>query len=83
VTKNLEFVFENTLYQIKGEDKGRRLQQGSVMIYALCTGQIRVFYNQREVKVEAFATKTSAAVVESKDLNSKIDEISKDLSIKA
>jgi len=83
VTKNLEFVFENTLYQIKGEDKGRRLQQGSVMIYALCTGQIRVFYNQREVKVEAFATKTSAAVVESKDLNSKVDKISKELSIKA
>lgn len=75
VNKNLEFSFENKIYQIEGVGKGYRLQQGHVIIYESAFGFTKILNSETELKYKILRENQGPSICDSKDLNLKIDTI--------
>jgi hypothetical protein len=74
VSKNLEFSFQNLVYQIQTEGQGYRLRHAKVKVCELPTGVIRVFREGKELFYKTYTKQQRVAqVVSSKELNRVID----------
>lgn len=78
LSKNLEISFENTIYQILVEGKGRRLQQSTVTVCQMLNGDTHLLsptgvqLNYKTLKVR---TKTKGSVIGDKSLNAHVDQL--------
>lgn len=78
LSKNLELSYHNDLYQIKTEDKGYRLRHAKVTVCEDLEGEVTIIYKGEKLEHQCHKKqKRSAKIIESKDLNHKIDSIVK------
>lgn len=78
LSKNLEISFENTIYQILTEGKGRRLQQSVVTVCEMLNGDTHLLSstgNQLDYKTLNVRTKVGGSIVDDKSLNAHIDRL--------
>jgi hypothetical protein len=78
LSKNLEIGFENTIYQILVEGKGRRLQQSLVTVCQMLNGDTRLLSSmgdKLDYKTLNVRTKSSGATIDDKSLNAHLDNL--------
>ena len=78
LSKNLETSFENTIYQILIEGKGRRLQNSVVTVCQMLNGDTHLLSSKGIIlhyKTLKVRTKTGGTVVDDKSLNVHIDAL--------
>ncbi len=76
LSKSLELSFNNTLYQILNEGKGRRLQQSTITVCERLDGTIELLHNKRRLEYKTIALKNKAKpILDEKTLNPYLDQI--------
>ncbi len=78
LSKNLEISFENTIYQILVEGKGRRLQQSTVTVCQMLNGDTHLLSStgvQLNYKTLKVRTKDIGSTIDDKSLNVHIDHL--------
>jgi transposase len=78
LSKNLELSFNNIIYQLLQQAKGRRLQQSHVLVCEHFNGEIILLYNEKVLPYKTIKTRTKL-VADEKTLN---DQLNKRLSLK-
>jgi transposase len=79
VTKNLEISFENKIYQIQNQSKGRRLQQASVTVCRTMTDEIILLYQGQRLEYKVFQpNQKRPQIADEKSLNVLCDQTLKD-----
>lgn len=75
VSKNLELRFENKIYQIKSETKGRRLQQANIAVCRTITNEIILLYQGKILNYQVFEpNQRRPMIVDEKSLNELCDQ---------
>lgn len=75
VTKNLEIRFENKIYQIQHQEKGRRLQQTSITVCRTIMDEIILLYQGKALEYKVFASNQKRPpIVDAKFLNAHCDQ---------
>jgi ribosomal protein L21 len=78
LSKNLECSYQNMIYQIKDEGKGRRLQQGLILIRKYLDKRVSLSYQGRELMYTTYQKqKRTSKIASSKNLNRKLDRLIK------
>lgn len=78
LSKNLELSYHNDLYQIKTENKGYRLRHAKVTVCEGLDGEVTIIYKEKKLNHQCHKKqKKTAAIIEAKDLNHKIDSLVK------
>lgn len=81
LSKNLEFSYCKTIYQIKTENRGYKLRHAKVNICEDLEGKVTVLYNGEILNYSCYKEqKKVAEIVEAKALNRKVDVIAKNRS---
>ncbi len=78
LSKNLEISFENTIYQILVEGKGRRLQQSAVIVCQMLNGDTHLLSStgvQLNYKTLKVRTKDIGSTIDDKSLNAHVDHL--------
>lgn len=79
VTKNLEISFENKIYQIQYQGKGRRLQQASITVCRTITDEIILLYQGQRLEYKVFQpNQKRPPIADEKSLNALCDQKLKD-----
>jgi hypothetical protein len=78
LSKNLELSYNNVVYQIEIENQGYGLRHSKIMVCESLEGKITLLYKGKSLNYRCYKKqKKTAEIVESKELNHKIDSIVK------
>ena len=76
LSKNLEISFENTIYQIIINGKGRRLQPGLLTVCEMLNGEIHLLTSTGErLSYKTFNVRSRSAAIDDKSLNAHINQL--------
>jgi len=79
VTKNLEISFENKIYQIQNQGRGRRLQQASIKVCRTIQDEIILLYEGKKLDYTVFQpNQKRPPIADEKSLNALCDQKLKD-----
>ena len=77
-SKNLEISFENQVYQIQNEGKGRRLQQSKITVCRTINDEIELFHKNRKLSYKVFKpVRKKPSLQDEKSLNAFCDGATK------
>ena len=83
LTKNLTFQYKNTIYQVQTNRETYALRKATVVIHEYKNGAIEAFYKGKKVLLKTYAQQQKQMdEVDSKQLNSVLDELVKTSSMK-
>jgi len=74
LSKNLELSFNNVIYQVIYEGKGRRLQQSLVTVCEMLNGDIHLLLRGKLLAYKTIQLRTKAATLDEKSLNAYLDK---------
>jgi len=76
LSKNLEFSYKNTIYQIRGEGKGYRMRKSKVKICDDRSGKITIIYQNRSLDYVTLSKQERilAPIISSKEIEKTVDE---------
>ena len=78
LSKNLEFSYYNTIYQIKTEAKGYRLRGAIVVVCEDLDGKVTIVYQGKQLEYSCHTRQQKTAeIIEAKAINHKVDSIAK------
>ncbi|CAO5681553.1 MAG: ISNCY family transposase ISEsa1 [Holosporales bacterium] len=75
LSKNLEFSYESTCYQITTPNVKNRLQHKKITLIHRNDGNIKIFYNEKELSYKFMKRAEKSNVVDFKCINAVVDEL--------
>lgn len=77
LSKNLEFQFENKLYQIKTERPLYTMRNAPILVTKNTKGKVTVYYKEKKLDYKVLTREKRQTVADSKDINHKVDTVIK------
>jgi hypothetical protein len=75
LSKNLEISFENQIYQVLAQTKGRRLQQSQVTVCQALTGEVYLLHQGKSLAYKLFdKNQKRSLLLNDKELNAHLDK---------
>ncbi len=77
LSKNLEFQFENKLYQIQTKRPTYAMRNAAILITQNHKGKVKVYYKEKELEYKVIQKRPRQQETSAKELNFKVDELVK------
>jgi len=78
LSKNLEFSFNNIIYQVKTDGEGYGLRHAKVTVCEALSGEVTIIYKGRKLNYSCYKKqKKTAEIIDAKTINYEIDSIIK------
>lgn len=75
LSKNLEFVYRNRMYQVKIDRPPYSMRHASVVVFEDWGGNIRVYYKGKKLKLEVAQRLLSLKIADSKEIYQEVEKV--------
>ena len=77
LSKNLEFQYENKLYQVSTDRPTYAMRSAPVLITQDTSGKVAVYYKELELKYKVLEKRPKQEVTSAKEINRKVDKLAR------